>query len=187
MLATSAIMIGLACLGQARGDVKKPDPAKSAPAPAKLPAGLPEYTVLYTGPQVRGGGKPMGRRGDVLIKSLTRKTDPAELEAIGRAILKKEGYHFATFYRTEEAYKANESATYLKAHPRALVDGFLGAIGGSLTDPGITEGVWQSADELFPEPKQEPKAKAQRKIGVNSSFRTQRRQAGPAEISEKMN
>ncbi len=107
----------------------------------------------------------MGRRGDILIPSLSRQSDPAAVEAISRAIFNKEGYNFASFCSTEEAYKANGSASYLKAHPTALIKGFLGGISGSLTDPNIKEGIWHSGEETFPEPKpaSKPKGKPSRK------------------------
>ena len=127
----------------------KPPPA-AVDKPAVASSGIPAYRILYSGPH-RRPGKPMGKRGDVMISSLTRKSPPAEVEAICVAIAKKEGFTSSAFYATEEAYRANESSDYLKQHPQALIKGFLGSIGGSLTDPKIEEGVWTSGEVTFPD------------------------------------
>lgn len=85
---------------------------------------LPEYKVLFRVRQIHN------KRvyGDILVPSLSRKTPINILEHVARAISSQEKLDDITLYCTEEAYKANNSASFLKAHPNALEEGFLGLL-----------------------------------------------------------
>ncbi len=95
---------------------------------------LPAYTILGRTELLVGG-----RHGDVLIPSMSR-TDP-DRERVFRAISTREDLTQATFYSTEDAYRANGSAAFLAENPEALQVGFLGS---------LTEGEFLSGESLFP-------------------------------------
>lgn len=105
-----------------------------APAPSARAAvaGLPAYKVLFSAQKSDGGGK----FGDVLVSSLSRSTPAKTREEIARKIAIKEGLVQVSFYSTEEAYKANNSESYSKAHPGAMKRGFLGTIQDGKFVPG---------------------------------------------------
>lgn len=86
-------------------------------------AGLPPYKILSQVNLLTGG-----RYGEVLIASYSRKTPAKTREQALRAIAQKEGFQRAVLYATETAYKANNSAAFLKAHPTAMKVGFLGSL-----------------------------------------------------------
>lgn len=82
---------------------------------------LPDYTILDEVNLLVGG-----YYGDVLVPSLTPDTQVEELEAVAGQIAQAEGFDEISLYCTEEAYRANFSASFLEDHPDALKDGFLG-------------------------------------------------------------
>lgn len=84
---------------------------------------LPAYTVIDQVKLMTGG-----KYGDILIKNFSKETPRNIRESVLRRIAKKEGFTQATLYCTMEAYKANMSASYLKAHPNALKKGYLGSL-----------------------------------------------------------
>lgn len=65
---------------------------------------------------------------DIIIPSLSPKIRSDSLSQIAFAIIKKERIDEAEFYSTAEAAKAMYSVSYLKKHPNALKDGYLGSI-----------------------------------------------------------
>ncbi|MGE5574016.1 MAG: hypothetical protein ACM3ZU_13525 [Bacteroidota bacterium] len=83
---------------------------------------LPAYTILLSVDLADG----TGRMGDILIPSLSPSTPRAKRESVARAIAAKEGFVAAYLYSTREAYEADMSSSYAKAHPDALKSGFLG-------------------------------------------------------------
>jgi hypothetical protein len=90
---------------------------------------IPEYKVLFQVDLMSGAGK----FGEILISSYSKDTPKEERESTLRKIIKKEGFVSAMLYSTEEAYKANSSESFSKAHPDALKKGYLGQI----TEKGI--------------------------------------------------
>ncbi|MFX0136504.1 MAG: hypothetical protein ACFFDN_22885 [Candidatus Hodarchaeota archaeon] len=82
---------------------------------------LPSYQIIDQLDLINGG-----KYGDILVPSFSKKTSRVTRESILRRISKKEGFTEATLYCTMDAYKANNSASYLKAHPNALKEGCLG-------------------------------------------------------------
>jgi hypothetical protein len=94
-------------------------------------AGLPDYQMLFANDKLGGG-----RFGDALVPSLSRKTPVAERERVARGIAQKERLTELAIYSTEGAYKANVSASFLKEHPDALRQGFLGSLNESTFQPG---------------------------------------------------
>jgi hypothetical protein len=105
-----------------------------APAPSTRAAvpGLPAYKVLFSVQKFGGGG----RYGDVLVSSLSRTTPAKTREEIARKIARKEGFSQVSLYCTEEAYKADNSESFSKAHPGAMKRGFLGMIQDGKFIPG---------------------------------------------------
>ena len=87
---------------------------------------LPAYTILFSVDLADG----TGRMGDILIPSLSPSTPTAKRESVARSIATKEGFVTVYLYRTREAYEANMSSSYAKAHPDALKSGFLGSLEG---------------------------------------------------------
>ncbi len=104
-----------------------PDPVTKA-----AEAGLPAYTILFTVEKFGGGGK----FGEVLVPSVSRKTSAAERETLARRIADKERLVDVNLYSTEEAYKANMSESFSKAHPNAMRRGFLGMLQNGTFTPG---------------------------------------------------
>lgn len=87
---------------------------------------LPSYKILLSLNLPNG----KGRYGDILIPTLSRKTPVETRESIARKIAKAEHLTSLRLYSTEEAYKANISESYSKAHPNALRQGFMGSLEG---------------------------------------------------------
>lgn len=85
---------------------------------------LPQYTTLFSVDLMSGKGK----FGEVLISSLSKEVKSSEREKTFRGIMDSEGWISISAYSTEEAYKANSSESFSKAHPNALKNGFLGGI-----------------------------------------------------------
>jgi len=85
---------------------------------------IPEYKILFQVDLMSGAGK----FGEILISSYSKETPKEERESTLRKIIKKEGFISAILYSTEEAYKANSSELFSKAHPNALKKGYLGQI-----------------------------------------------------------
>ena len=92
---------------------------------------LPAYTVLSSYKKISGG-----KFGDILVPSFSRKTPVKTREAVFRAIAAKEGINDVTFYTTEEAYKANISASFARTHPDAMRKGLLGILQGGVFTAG---------------------------------------------------
>ena len=104
-------------------------------APPPVTAGnaeesLPSYKIIYSVDLPDGAG----RYADVLISTLSKKTPIEMRESIARKIAEAEHLSRLSLYSTADAYKANMSKSYSKAHPNALRDGFLGSLqGGDFT------------------------------------------------------
>ena len=91
----------------------------------------PKYVILDTMTAI--GNKFYA---DVLISSFSPQTPVSERRKAAERIAKKEGFHHVSIYSTREAYKANMSASYLKDHPDALRNGFLGSLENGKFTPG---------------------------------------------------
>jgi hypothetical protein len=85
---------------------------------------LPNYRILFRVDLISGKGV----FGEVLISDYSKKTSKDEIENSLRAIIKKEGFVSAMLYSTEDAYRANMSESFSKAHPEAMEVGYLGQI-----------------------------------------------------------
>ncbi len=85
---------------------------------------LTAYIIIY---QV-DMGVSRGKAGSILITSYSKSTPKEVREKTLRKIAEKEGFTQADLYCTMEAYKANYSESFLKKHPNALKDGFLGRV-----------------------------------------------------------
>ena len=85
---------------------------------------LPNYRILFKVDLISGNGV----FGELLIPNYSKKTPKNEIEKSLRAIIKKEGFVSAILYSTEDAYKANNSESFSKAHPEAMEEGYLGQI-----------------------------------------------------------
>ena len=107
-----------------------------APAPVARGAEkeVPSYTVLFSVTRASGGGK----LGEILVPSISRTAPAAEREALARRIATQESLAEVTIYSTEEAYKANGSESFSKAHPGALRSGFIGSLKDGVFVPGET-------------------------------------------------
>jgi hypothetical protein len=108
-----------------------------APATRVAVADLPAYKVLFSAQKIGGGGK----FGDVLVSSLSRKTPAKTREDIAKKIASKEGLSQLSLYSTDEAYRANNSESFSKAHPGAMKRGFLGS---------LQDGKFTAGEVLFP-------------------------------------
>lgn len=117
--------------------VSKYTPDISKNVKRKASEKLPRYTVLFKNVQL-GTGLYFG---DVLITSCSRKISKEKRERIFSAIMEKENLNIASFYRTNDAYKANSSVSYSDTHPNAMKRGYLGY---------IDNGNFQSGEELYP-------------------------------------
>lgn len=95
----------------------------------------PAYKVLFS---YSGKGRKFG---DILVPSFSRATPVETREVVLRAIAAKEGLDDVSLYSSEEAYKANVSASFQKSHPDALQNGFLGM---------LREGKFTAGETLFP-------------------------------------
>jgi len=82
---------------------------------------LPEYTVLDTVALITGG-----KHGDILIPTYSRDTSVDILEATANKIARDGGFTSLSMYMTEDAYRADMSASFSNEHPGALENGFLG-------------------------------------------------------------
>ncbi len=83
----------------------------------------------------------VGRYGDILIKTYSRETPKEERESVLRSIAAKENFHQAALYCSEEAYQANNSASFLREHQNALKTCFLGS---------LKDGVFTAGEEVYP-------------------------------------
>jgi hypothetical protein len=104
--------------------------------------------VVYPSPKRywlngRFGIVSRGRFGDALIPSPSRKTPAAERERVTRGIAQKERLTKLAIHSTEEAYKANVSASFLEKHPNALKEGFLGSVKENGFYPGEATFPWR--------------------------------------------
>lgn len=91
---------------------------------------IPEYKIISQMNLI--GNK--GKWGDIVIPSYSKNTPKDIREATLRQICQREGFVGAALYSTEEAYKANVSASYAQNNPGALKAGFLGSLrDGSFT------------------------------------------------------
>ncbi len=132
--------IGLAILFSPKGHDQNPEPTAPAPSPkdhgqnrepAPSSASLPAYKMLFANDKLGGG-----RFGDALVPSLSRETPLSERERVARGIAQKERLTNLAIYSTEQAYEANTSASFLKEHPDALKQGFLGSLDENTFRPG---------------------------------------------------
>lgn len=85
---------------------------------------IPEYKVLFRVELASGAGT----FGEILLTSYSKETPKEERESTLRSIMKTEGFVSCVLYSTEEAYKANSSESFSKAHPHAIENGYLGQI-----------------------------------------------------------
>ena len=85
---------------------------------------FPVYTILFSVQLATG----KGLYGDVLVDYSYKHNSKEQLESLIKQIAKKENFYEMYLYCTREAYEANMSESYSKAHPGALQDGFLGII-----------------------------------------------------------
>jgi len=114
---------------QAQGLVMSYD-TRLAASPEEHDSALPEYEVLF---KVRQAFNDRVY-ADIFAPNITRSTSVTERERIARAICRQEGLDDVTLYSTRDAWKANDSAFYLSAHPDALRRGLLGVLrNGSFT------------------------------------------------------
>ncbi|WP_459506891.1 hypothetical protein [Aquirufa ecclesiirivi] len=90
---------------------------------------IPDYKILFQVDLNSGEG----RFGEILISSYSKKIPKVERERALRKIMAKEGFVSTVLYSTEDAYKANSSESFSKAHPNALKNGYLGQI----TEKGV--------------------------------------------------
>jgi hypothetical protein len=111
LLAFTILLLNIGC-----GETKKEE--------TKAEVVLPHYTTLFSVDLISGKGK----FGEVLIPSLSKEVKSSEREKNFRGIMDSEGWVSISAYSTEEAYKANSSESFSKAHPNALKNGFLGGI-----------------------------------------------------------
>jgi len=95
---------------------------------------LPAYQIINRVDMISGK-----KYADVLIISFSKRTPEWRRESILRRIAKQEGFTEASLYCTMDAYSADMSASYLKAHPDALEEGYL----GSLRDGKFNMGSWE--------------------------------------------
>lgn len=81
-------------------------------------AGLPDYTVL----------DKVGDNLEVLIPSLSVDAPDSEIEAVARGIASAERVGTVYMYRTEDAQRANISASFAERNPSAMSEGYLGML-----------------------------------------------------------
>jgi hypothetical protein len=115
--------------GQREKIFKKETTQSKTATETSVDKNIPEYKILFQVDLMSGAGK----FGEILINSYSKGTPKEERESTLRKIIKKEGFVSAMLYSTEEAYKANSSESFSKAHPNALEKGYLGQI----TEKGI--------------------------------------------------
>ena len=97
------------------------------PVARKTSEKLPAYTVLFSDTKF----------GEFWVPSFSRNTPVKTREAVFGAIAAKEGINdMSFFYSTEEAYKANFSASFARTHPDAMRKGFLGMLQGGVFTAG---------------------------------------------------
>ncbi len=83
--------------------------------------GLPDYTVI----------DKVGDNLEVLIPSLSVDALDSEIEAVARGIASAERVGTVYLYRTEDAQRANMSASFAEQNPNAMSDGYLGMLQNS--------------------------------------------------------
>lgn len=105
------------------------------PVESKATSDLPAYKLADVVNQRVGG-----RIGEVIIPSLSRTSPAQRREAVARAIAEKEGLQEVVLYATEEAMRADSSASYAEQHPGAM-KGYLGSLRG---------GKFIPAEALYP-------------------------------------
>jgi hypothetical protein len=126
------VFVSVAAVGLALLFSPKRQDQRQEPAPPAAPvANLPSYRMLFANDKAGGG-----RFGDALVPTLSRATPEAERERIARGIAQKEGLTNLAIYSTEDAYKANVSASFGAQHPDAMRGGFLGSLDGGSFRPG---------------------------------------------------
>ncbi|NOU18043.1 MAG: hypothetical protein HOO91_10865 [Bacteroidales bacterium] len=103
---------------------KKESSLTETKSESSLDENLPQYQILFQVELMSGAGT----FGEILVLSYSKEIPKKERESTLRKIIKKEGFVSAMLYSTEEAYKANSSESFSKAHPNALKKGYLGQI-----------------------------------------------------------
>ena len=120
-------------IGYVISNLSKKDSVEISPITKEANYDIPGYTILFVNEAIDGSGK----FGDVLVPSLSLQTSSAEREFIARKIAKKEAINSLLFlYSTIDAYQANISASYAKAHASAFRKGFLGTLDKNGWIPG---------------------------------------------------
>jgi hypothetical protein len=89
---------------------------------------LPAYTILRQDYVFTSGGKTIRKDGVILIPEYSQKTPKRLVFETLRKILAKEGFGQGNIYSTVEAFQAEMSAIFAKAHPDALKTGHIGGI-----------------------------------------------------------
>ena len=87
--------------------------------------GLPEYTII----------DKVGDNLEVLIPSLSVDAPDSELETVARSISEAERVGTVYLYRTEDAQKANMSASFSEQNPNAMAEGYLGVLRDGVFSP----------------------------------------------------
>jgi len=81
-------------------------------------ADLPDYIIL----------DKVGDYLDVLVPSLGVETPDSEVESVARRIADIERVGTVSLYKTKDAHRANMSASFAKANPNAMAEGYLGML-----------------------------------------------------------
>jgi len=106
------VLATLLVVGCAAED-EPPPPATEAPAPATPLPEIPEYVIADRVEMMAGGVY-----ADIVAPSLSPSTD--ELGIIANIIGSREGLKRFSLYCSEDAVKANFSASYWEANPEAV-------------------------------------------------------------------
>ncbi|WP_368411243.1 hypothetical protein [Paludisphaera mucosa] len=109
--------------GERPVDVRRAPVSPEGPYEREAVDDLPAYRVVKVITNA-----VVGRSSDVIVPSLSPKTPKTERESIARAIAQKERLDEAWFYSTEEAARANKSASFAEEHPDAMKRGYLGSL-----------------------------------------------------------
>ncbi len=121
---TKIIIIGSICLLLLCCSTKDENNSELPNSSATTTEDLPSYTVLSRVNRIDGSGVD----GDVLVSSFSKEIPLDILEKTLQSIAQKEGLDLVSLYCTEDAYKANFSASFLAEHPNALENGYLGRL-----------------------------------------------------------
>jgi len=106
----------------------------SAPSYAQTlyprPPGVPAYSLIEVVQLYRERG---GRYGAVLVPTFNKKTPVAQRELLIKYVMQVEGFTEASLYCSADAYQADLSERFARAHPRARRC----SLGGIFLDLGV--------------------------------------------------